>query len=47
MEDINKFVVLNNGTKMPLIGYGTFLAEKEEEKVLHDTIVHAVVEWGY
>ena len=38
---------LNNGLKMPMVGYGTFLAKPEEEKILHDCIVYAIVEWGY
>lgn len=45
MADKNRYVELNNGTKMPLMGYGTFLAEDEKE--LHDNIVYAVVECGY
>ena len=45
MSDLNKYIELNSGAKMPLIGYGTFSAE--EEKELHDCIVHAVVECGY
>lgn len=45
MADKNKYVELNNGLKMPLIGYGTFQGDKEH--VLHENIVYAVVEWGY
>ena len=44
MEDLNKYITLNNGTKMPMIGYGTFLNDKSEEKILFDTIVYAVTE---
>ncbi len=40
-----KTITLNNGNKMPLIGYGTFSGE--EEKELHECIVHALVECGY
>lgn len=47
MEDLNKYITLNNGTKMPMIGYGTFLNDKSEEKILFDTIVYAVTELGY
>ena len=45
MSDLNKYITLNNGEKMPLVGYGTFSAE--EEKELHECIVYAVVEAGY
>lgn len=45
MADKNKYVDLNNGLKMPIMGYGTFLAEDEKE--LTDNIVYAVTECGY
>lgn len=45
MAEKNVYTELNNGVKMPLLGYGTFLAE--EEKALYDAIVYAVVEVGY
>ncbi|CAI2375958.1 unnamed protein product [Moneuplotes crassus] len=45
MTELNKYIELNNGNKMPLIGYGTFSGE--EEKELHDCIVHAIVDLGY
>jgi aldehyde reductase len=45
MSEKNRYVTLNNGNKMPVLGLGTFLAE--EEKELHDAIVHAVLECGY
>lgn len=47
MTDINKYVELANGTKMPMVGIGSFLNDKSEEKVLYDTIVTAVVDLGY
>lgn len=45
MAEKNRFVELNNGVKMPLMGYGTFLAPEGES--LHDSIVYAIVECGY
>lgn len=45
MAEKNRFVELNNGKKMPIMGYGTFLAE--EGKDLHENVVYAVVECGY
>jgi diketogulonate reductase-like aldo/keto reductase len=34
MTEKNSYITLNTGSKMPLMGYGTFSAE--EEKQLHD-----------
>ena len=45
LESKNKYAELNNGVKMPLMGYGTFLCEEGQD--LHDNIVYAVVECGY
>jgi alcohol dehydrogenase (NADP+) len=45
MADLNKYIELNNGIKMPLMGFGTFLAE--EEKDLIENIVYAITEVGY
>ena len=45
LKTLKKYITLNNGEKIPLLGYGTFSAE--EEKQLHECIVHAVVECGY
>jgi len=45
MAETNRFTELNNGKKMPLMGYGTFLSQ--DEKALHDNIVYAVVDCGY
>lgn len=45
MAEKNRYVELNNGTKIPIMGYGTFLAE--ESKTLHECVVHAIVECGY
>ena len=44
MEDLNKYITLYDGTKMPLIGYGTCANELSEEKQLHDLVVYAVTE---
>ena len=46
-EKENKYLELNNGHKMPMVGYGTFNPKPEEEQILYDSIVYAVVEWGY
>lgn len=45
MAEKNRYIELNNGYKMPLMGYGTF--DAEDEKTLIDCIVHAVVDVGY
>ena len=45
MAEKNRFVELNDGKKMPTIGYGTFLSE--ESKELHENVVYAIVECGY
>ena len=45
MAEKNRYAELNNGVKMPLMGYGTFLCE--EGKDLHENIVYAIVECGY
>jgi diketogulonate reductase-like aldo/keto reductase len=45
MSEKNQYITLNNGHKMPILGYGTFSAE--EEKDLHKCLVHAVVDLGY
>ena len=47
MSETNKFLKLNDGSEMPMVGYGTFNPKPEEEKILYDSIVYAVVDWGY
>jgi alcohol dehydrogenase (NADP+) len=45
MTDLNKYRELNNGFKMPLMGYGTFEADDENEVI--DNIVYAITEVGF
>lgn len=45
MADTNRYVDLNNGLKMPLMGYGTFLSTDEEK--LKECVIYAVMECGY
>ena len=47
MEGKRKEIELQNGCKMPIVGLGTFLPKEGEEQILYDSIVYAVVEWGY
>lgn len=45
MAEKNRYVDLLDGTKMPLMGYGTFLSEDSEALV--ENVVHAIVDVGY
>lgn len=45
MSSKNRYITLNDGNKMPLMGYGTFLSADSEE--LTKNVVHAIVECGY
>ncbi|CAI2376201.1 unnamed protein product [Moneuplotes crassus] len=45
MADKNTYAELSDGTKMPLMGYGTFLSTEEDKLI--ENIVHAVVDVGY
>ena len=47
MEVTNKLVQIADGVSMPMVGYGTFKPKEGEEQLLHESIVYAVVEWGY
>lgn len=45
MSDKNQYITLNSGSKMPIMGIGTFLADDEDK--LYKAITHAVLEVGY
>lgn len=45
MAEKNRYAELNNGLKMPLMGYGTFLAT--DEKLLRECLLYAIIECGY
>ena len=45
MADKNRYATLNNGLKMPMIGYGTWLSEDKDK--LKTCVKHAVQESGY
>lgn len=45
MADKNRYITLLDGTKMPIMGYGTFSAEEEVD--LKQCIVTAICDVGY
>ena len=47
MTDIIRYLDFYNGSKMPMLEYGTSLAKPVKHQILHDCIVYAVVECGY